>query len=139
MKDAARDVFQRSIKAVDKCNHIELITKFAQIECQYGEIERAKSLLEAVLVNYSKRTDIWSTYIDMMIKYALKNNQTPENNLDFIRLLFERAISIKIKPKKISFLFQKYIEFEKNYGDERRIPEINRKALDYSQEKSSDL
>ena len=47
---------------------IEIISKFAQLEFKHGEPERGRTLFEKLLSTYPKRTDIWSVYIDMMIK-----------------------------------------------------------------------
>ncbi|XP_015787684.1 protein RRP5 homolog [Tetranychus urticae] len=128
-----RDLFLRCINYMDKKEQLDLIVKFAQLECQYGDLERAKTMFEAALVNFPKRTDIWSTYIDLMIKYNLKEEEgiIRRDSIESIRLLFDRAIAIKIKEKKIRFLFQKYIDFEKRYGDEEKIAIINKKMSEY--------
>jgi rRNA biogenesis protein RRP5 len=46
-----------------------MINKFGQLEFKYGDQERAKNLYEKLLASYPKRTDLWSIYIDMLIKY----------------------------------------------------------------------
>jgi len=46
-----------------------MINKFGQLEFKYGDKERAKTLYEKLLASYPKRTDLWSIYIDMLIKY----------------------------------------------------------------------
>lgn len=46
-----------------------MINKFGQLEFKYGDKERAKTLYEKLLSSYPKRTDLWSIYIDMLIKY----------------------------------------------------------------------
>ena len=38
------------------------------MEFKYGEPQRGITVFESVLKNYPKRTDLWSVYIDMMIK-----------------------------------------------------------------------
>ena len=45
-----------------------MIVKFSQYEFQYGDVERGKTMLESVLRNYPKRVDVWSVYIDLLIK-----------------------------------------------------------------------
>ena len=47
---------------------VDIIVKFSQLEFKFGEVERGKTMFENVLSNYPKRTDIWSVYLDMMIK-----------------------------------------------------------------------
>ena len=50
------------------CADVNVIVKFSQYEFQYGDVERGKTMLESVLRNYPKRVDIWSVYIDLLIK-----------------------------------------------------------------------
>ena len=45
-----------------------MIVKFSQYEFQYGGVERGKTMFESVLRNYPKRVDVWSVYIDLLIK-----------------------------------------------------------------------
>ena len=47
---------------------IEIISRFAQLEFKHGEPERGKTLFESILGNFPKRMDLWSIYIDLMIK-----------------------------------------------------------------------
>ena len=47
---------------------MDVIVKFGQMEFKFGEGERGKTMFENVLSNFPKRTDIWSIYLDMMIK-----------------------------------------------------------------------
>lgn len=49
---------------------VDVITKFAQLEFQLGDAERAKAIFENTLSTYPKRTDVWSVYIDMTIKHG---------------------------------------------------------------------
>lgn len=48
---------------------VEMINKFGQLEFKYGDKERAKTFYEKLLSSYPKRTDLWSIYVDMIIKY----------------------------------------------------------------------
>lgn len=47
---------------------VDTISKFAQMEFKYGDAERGKTMFENILVNYPRRTDLWSVYIDMVVK-----------------------------------------------------------------------
>lgn len=49
---------------------VDVIVKFAQLEFQLGDVERAKAIFENTLSTYPKRTDVWSVYIDMTIKHS---------------------------------------------------------------------
>ena len=65
-----RFVLQRSLQSLDKKDHLEITSKFAQIEFRYGEAERGKTMFETILSNFPKRTDLWSVYADQLIKTA---------------------------------------------------------------------
>jgi len=90
--DEARKLFQRAINVLPRRKHIPLINKFAQLEYKLGDVERGRTMFEGIVSNYPKKIDIWSVYIDMEIKY-------PEN-IDTIRLIFERATNLKLSTKK---------------------------------------
>ena len=47
---------------------IETIVQFALHEFKYGEPQRGQTMFESILTNYPKRSDLWSVYLDMMIK-----------------------------------------------------------------------
>jgi len=40
-------------------------------------------------------------------------------------------LTLKLKPKKIQFFFKKYLEFEVNQGDEKKVEKIKEKAQEY--------
>lgn len=49
---------------------VDVISRFAQLEFHSGDTEHAKALFESTLSSYPKRTDIWSIYMDIMIKHG---------------------------------------------------------------------
>ena len=53
---------------------VEMVNKFAQLEFKYGDIERAKTMYDSLLFTYPNRTDIWSVYIDMLVKHDKKED-----------------------------------------------------------------
>ncbi len=83
-----------------------LESQYAMLEYQMGEPEQARTTFESLLSRYPKRTDIWSVYADMETKHG-----------DLTRLpgLFERALSLNLKPKKTKFLFKKYLTFTEQH------------------------
>jgi len=52
------------------CPEVEMIRKFAQLEFRHGSVERGKTLFENMVTTYPRRTDIWSVYIDVCIKFG---------------------------------------------------------------------
>lgn len=49
---------------------VDVIAKFAQLEFRYGDAERGRTMFDKVLTSYPKRTDLWSVFIDLMIKHG---------------------------------------------------------------------
>lgn len=45
-----------------------MIVEFAKLNRVNGQMDVASTLLEQILTSYPKRTDIWSFYIDMLVK-----------------------------------------------------------------------
>ena len=50
---------------------VETIVQFALHEFKYGEPQRGQTMFESILTNYPKRSDLWSVYLDMMIKQGV--------------------------------------------------------------------
>ncbi|XP_057422928.1 rRNA biogenesis protein RRP5 [Lotus japonicus] len=121
-QDSVQPVVNRALLSLPRRKHIKFISQTAILEFKTGVPDRGRSLFEGILREYPKRTDLWSVYLDQEI--LLKDE-------DLIRALFERAISLSLPPKKMKFLFKKYLDYEKSQGDEERIESVKRKALEY--------
>ncbi|XP_073541438.1 protein RRP5 homolog [Phyllobates terribilis] len=126
--EATHRLLQQALKCVPDREHVDLISKFAQLEFRMGDTVRAKALFESTLSSYPKRTDIWSVYIDMMVKYGSKKE---------IREIFERVIHLSLAPKKIKFFFKRYLEYEKTQGNAKSVQAVKEKALNYVESKGS--
>ena len=47
---------------------VDVISKFAQYEFKHGEPERGRTMFDSLLSSYPKRVDLWSVYVDMVMK-----------------------------------------------------------------------
>lgn len=47
---------------------INTIVKFANLCNKFGEKDHAHALFEQILVSYPKRNDVWSQYVDVLVK-----------------------------------------------------------------------
>lgn len=47
---------------------VNTIVKFATLSNKHNHSDYAHALLEQVLTSYPKRVDIWTTYVDMLVK-----------------------------------------------------------------------
>ncbi|XP_075697204.1 protein RRP5 homolog isoform X2 [Rhinoderma darwinii] len=121
-------LLQRALKCVPEKEHVDLISKFAQLEFRFGDVVRAKALFESTLSSYPKRTDLWSVYIDMMVKHGSQKE---------VRDIFERVIHLSLAPKRIKFFFKRYLEYERKDGSEKTVQAVKEKALKYVESKGS--
>ncbi|XP_028367529.1 protein RRP5 homolog isoform X3 [Phyllostomus discolor] len=127
---ASHRAMQRALECLPKKEHVDVISKFAQLEFQLGDAERAKAIFENTLSTYPKRTDVWSVYIDMTIKHGSQKE---------VRDIFERVIHLSLAPKRMKFFFKRYLDYEKQHGTEKDVQAVKAKALDYVEAKSSVL
>lgn len=127
---ASHRVLQRALECLPAKEHVDVIVKFAQLEFQLGDVERAKAIFENTLSTYPKRTDVWSVYIDMTIKHSSQKE---------VRDIFERVIHLSLAPKRMKFFFKRYLDYEKQHGTEKDVQAVKAKALEYVEAKSSAL
>ncbi|XP_022355136.1 protein RRP5 homolog isoform X1 [Enhydra lutris kenyoni] len=127
---ASHRVMQRALECLPIKEHVDVIAKFAQLEFQLGDAERAKAIFENTLSTYPKRTDVWSVYIDMTIKHGSQKE---------VRDIFERVIHLSLAPKRMKFFFKRYLDYEKQHGTEKDVQAVKAKALEYVEAKSSVL
>ena len=84
--DAARRLLQRCLKALPlkqqrmymppvelplislSLSDVEAISRFAQWEFRYGDTGRGGTMFESLVTSYPRRTDLWSVYVDMLVK-----------------------------------------------------------------------
>lgn len=45
-----------------------ILSRFAQLEFKFGDMEQSKTIFENILNSYPKKTDVWTVYIDLLIK-----------------------------------------------------------------------
>ncbi|XP_069045275.1 protein RRP5 homolog isoform X2 [Lepisosteus oculatus] len=126
--DAAHRLLQRALRSLPNKEHVDVIAKFAQLEFQYGDVERAKAMFDSTLSSYPKRTDLWSVYIDLLIKHGSQKE---------VRNVFERVIHLSLAAKKIKFFFKRYLEYEKKHGSAETVEAVKAKALEYVEARGS--
>ena len=66
--DNARFTLQRSVQNLKKSELVQISSKFAQFEFQFGEAERGKTIFETIVRDFPSRIDQWCVYVDMVIK-----------------------------------------------------------------------
>ncbi|XP_072477530.1 protein RRP5 homolog isoform X2 [Notamacropus eugenii] len=126
--DASHRLLQRAFSCLPQKEHVDVISKFAQLEFHLGDAERAKAMFESILSSYPKRTDIWSIYIDMVIKYGSQKE---------VRDILERVVHLSLAPKCMKFFFKRYLDYEKQHGTAETVQAVKEKALNYVEAKST--
>ncbi|KAL3534003.1 hypothetical protein ACH5RR_007524, partial [Cinchona calisaya] len=121
--DGIQSNVNRALLCLPRRKHIKFIKQTAILEFKCGVPDRGRSLFEGMLREYPKKTDLWNIYLDQEIRLG---------DVDVIRSLFERAISLSLPLRKMKSLFTRYLEYEKSLGDEERAESVRSKAREYA-------
>ncbi|KAH7691408.1 S1 RNA binding domain containing protein [Aphelenchoides avenae] len=124
--DKARELLQKAISSLPMKHHVMVLSRFAQLEYKYGDAERGKTMFEKILHTYTKKTDVWSVYVDMVLKHE---------GIDEARKVFERAVTCGMNAHKARTLFKKWMDAEEKYGDEETLKMVKRRALGHAEVK----
>ncbi|PKY05516.1 nucleic acid-binding protein [Aspergillus campestris IBT 28561] len=136
--DRARALLPRALQSMPKHTHVELTSKFGQLEfrSEHGDVERGRTVFEGLLSSFPKRLDLWNVLLDLEIKAG---------DAEQVRRLFERVLGIrdvkkggasvgeakKVRPKQAKALFKKWLAFEEKSGTEKTVEATKAKAADY--------
>lgn len=136
----------KTLKVLPKHKHKRVLTKFAQMEFQYGDYIRGQEIFDNLLSSSHNKPqlDVWSIYFDCMIKLVSQSPQGGENEerlehhfINEARRVFERAVSMQLKkPFKMKFIFKRWLEFEKKHvptSIESQADRVKQLAIDYIQ------
>ncbi|CCE78479.1 Piso0_001102 [Millerozyma farinosa CBS 7064] len=122
MNEEVHEILARSLQALPKKEHIEVVRKFAQLEFTKGDPEQGRSLFEGLIADAPKRIDLWNVYIDQEIKKGDKKK---------VEDLFERVVTKKLSKKQARFFFNKWHSFEDSVGDQAAVARVKAKAMEY--------
>lgn len=122
MAGEGRRFFERALCSLDKKDHVELINRFGQLEFRFGETERGRTMFESLLSTYWKRLDIWSVYVDLLTK--AKDTEGARNVL-------ERMTGLKLRIRKMRFVFKKFMDFEKEHGTPQSVEAVKRRVEEF--------
>lgn len=98
--------------------------KFAFLHNRNENRDEAHLLFEQILTSYPKRTDIWSQYVDMLVK---------DNLVENARQILERAIMQRLPMKNMKTLYTKFVNFEEKHGDRESVRRVKHLAAEYVQ------
>ena len=120
--EEARKTFDKSMQALPARHHIHMASQAALVEFKFGDAEKGRSIMERILQENPRRTDLWSVYLDQEVAHGDQHRA---------RALFQRCIHLTLAPKKMKFLFKKYLEYEKKHGDDTHVEFVKKKAMEY--------
>lgn len=110
---------KRALAILPKPRHIEFISRFGRLELEIGESERGRTLFESLLDAYPKRTDIWSVYVDLLVK---------RGRVEEARSVLERATQAPLSAQKIRGFFKRWLELEMSSGTAKSAAAVKEKA-----------
>ena len=116
---SAKELLQRAVDSLSTSDHVDVISKFGQLEFRHGSAERGRTVFDGVLSSYPKRIDVWSVYLDMELR---RGEPGP------IRSLFERAVSLKLSSKKAKYFFKRYLQYASDAGDAALVEKVKAMA-----------
>merc|ERR1712151_716071 len=116
-KDSAHKLVKHSIQSLSSYKHISTMSKYAQIEYEYGSIEHARTVFDTLIENNPKRLDILYVFVDKEIKHG---------DIKFARSLFENIVNqfdenksnIFYSNKQIKSIFKKWYRMEDFHGND---------------------
>ena len=128
--DEAHKLWKRSALSLPAHKHIESMSKFAQLEYEFGSAERARTIFDALLDKHPKRMDLIFVYVDKEVKHG---------DLNAARRIFERIANppnngqkkIKFNDKQMKSLFKKWYRMEEDHGDNESLMHVKVAAKEY--------
>lgn len=122
----ARQALEQGLQKLGTHKQQIIVATAARLEYRIGNIERGQDLFEKLIADHLDRTDIWSQYFDAHIRANIASNDTAS-----IRRLFEKSATLNLKPRKMKFFFSRWLDFEREYGDENDQANVQRRAREY--------
>ena len=131
----AHKLRKKSLTSLPSYKHIETMSKFAQLEYEFGSTERARTIFDALLEKHPKRMDLLFVCVDKEIKHG---------DVNAARRLFEKRINppdgqkrVKCSDKQMKSLFKKWYRMEDTNGDDKHREHVKMVAKEYVERSSA--
>lgn len=121
----AHALLKRALLSLASYKHAETMSKFAQLEFEYGSAERARTLFDGILERYPKRLDLFFVYLDKEIKFG--KVASARSSLE------QKVQQAKLSDKQMKSLFKKWFRMEEEYGSDEQQQYVKDTARDYVQ------
>ena len=125
----AHDLLRRSLQSLPQYKHMETMSKFAQLEFEFGSADRARTLFDGIILKNPKRLDLVFVYADKEVKHG---------SIEMARTLFERLSNprgetpkSKLSDKQMKSLFKKWYRMEEEHGTAETQENVKTAAKSY--------
>lgn len=121
----AHALLKRAFLSLPPYKHAETMSRFAQLEFEFGSAERARTVYDGIILKYPKRLDLLFVYVDKEIKYG---------SLEHARSILKKKVDeAKLSDKQMKSLFKKWYRMEELHGDEESTENVKDAAREYVQ------
>jgi len=124
--EEAHALLKRSLQSLPSYKHVEVMSKFAQMEFELGSPERGRTIFNALLEKHPKRMDLLFVNIDKEVK---------SGDIAKARALFDSVVNpvshdrkFKFSDKQMKSLFKKWYRMEEDHGDEESQERVKEEA-----------
>jgi len=124
--EEAHALLKRSLQSLPTYKHVEVMSKFAQMEFELGSAERGRTIFNALLEKHPKRMDLLFVNIDKEAK---------NGNIAKARALFDCVVNpvsqdrkFKFSDKQMKSLFKKWFRMEEEHGDDESQERVREEA-----------
>ncbi|KAG5506764.1 hypothetical protein GH5_05978 [Leishmania sp. Ghana 2012 LV757] len=132
-----RDQLKRVLKdmgdALKRDDATLAVVHIAIHEYKHGSPENGRALFEGLLRKVSKRSDIWSTYIDQ--EMGLLNRKDPTASSLQVRQIFQRTVAMSFSAKVMQQVLTRFLSFEKLHGTPADVEAVKKCARTYVEAK----
>ena len=138
-QEEAHALLKRALLSLPSYKHAETMSKFAQLEFEFGSAERARTVFHGLLLKYPKRLDMFFVYIDKEIKYG---------SIETVRAELEKKVAAtigggeategtrKLTDKQMKSLFKKWYRIEEQHGTDETRDHVKDTARSYVEQSS---
>ena len=116
-------LMKRALLSLAEYKHAETMSRFAQLEFEFGSLERARTIFDGIIEKYPKRLDLFFVYVDKEIKYG---------SLESARsILTKKVEELSLSDKKMKHLFKKWYRLEEEHGTDESQDMVKTAAREY--------
>jgi rRNA biogenesis protein RRP5 len=121
--DEAHALLKRALLSLAPYKHAETMSRFAQLEFEFGSAERARTLFDGIISKYSKRLDLFFIYVDKEVKFG---------SVDVARGLLKKKIEQgNHNDKQVKSIFKKWYRVEELHGTDESREQVKESAREF--------